>query len=136
MRLSWLGVPMTRTEHDPVIQWKYQPDQHDYDNAATYLNLINLIDREGFITAMKDAHHEYYYAKDILRASREELLYADNEHVQRDLQKIHDGKELAPILLVRGNCADNRPLIIADGYHRVCAAYWVDEDAIVKCRIV
>lgn len=121
---------------DPVVEWLHEPEKHDYDNAATYLELLNLIDRDGFIKAAKAENNAFYYAKDILRASREPLLYADDEHVQHDLQKIHDGKKLSPILLVRGDAKGNRPLIIADGYHRVCAAYWVSENSIVQCRIV
>jgi hypothetical protein len=28
------------------------------------------------------------------------------------------------------------PLIIADGYHRICASYNLDEDADIPCRMV
>jgi hypothetical protein len=28
------------------------------------------------------------------------------------------------------------PLHIADGYHRVCASYYLDEDTDIPCRIV
>jgi hypothetical protein len=28
------------------------------------------------------------------------------------------------------------PVIIADGYHRMCAVYAVDEDALIPCKIV
>jgi len=27
------------------------------------------------------------------------------------------------------------PLIVADGYHRICASYHLDEDADIPCRI-
>jgi hypothetical protein len=27
-------------------------------------------------------------------------------------------------------------VVIADGYHRVCAAYTFDEDALIPCKIV
>ena len=39
---------------------------------------------------------------------------------------------LSPILLVR---SENK-LIIADGYHRLCAIYYLSEDLEVPCRIV
>jgi hypothetical protein len=112
------------------------PQQHDFEAAANYVSLLSKIDRHAFIKAMIDGDTEHHPAKDLIRASREPLLEADNEHVQRDLQKVHDGHELSPVIIVRGQFADNRPMIIADGYHRVCAAYWVSEDAIVKCRVV
>ena len=41
---------------------------------------------------------------------------------------------LSPILLLRGD--DNHPLIIADGYHRVCASYWIDENTDIPCVLV
>jgi hypothetical protein len=27
-------------------------------------------------------------------------------------------------------------VIIADGYHRLCAVYSIDEDAVIPCKIV
>jgi hypothetical protein len=51
--------------------------------------------------------------------------------VAADLGKIKRGKKLSPVLLVHGN-----PLWVADGYHRICASYHVDEKATVACRVV
>jgi hypothetical protein len=31
---------------------------------------------------------------------------------------------------------DHAKVIIADGYHRLCAVYSVDEDAMIPCKIV
>ncbi|HLY65146.1 MAG TPA: hypothetical protein VKU60_06420, partial [Chloroflexota bacterium] len=62
-------------------------------------------------------------AKDILRASHLDLLPTDNKHVAADLKKVHEGQKMSPVLLVRGV-----PLLVADGYHRVCASYWLDEN--------
>jgi hypothetical protein len=74
---------------------------------------------------------EHFMAKDILRASRLALLPADNHEVAKDLRKVKAGAKLSPVLLVRGT-----PLWVADGYHRVCASYNLDEDAEIPCRIV
>jgi hypothetical protein len=74
-------------------------------------------------------------AKDILRAARLPLLGEDNPEVVTDLKKIRKGKPLAPILLVRGDLAAGQMLQIADGYHRVCASYHVNEDTEVACRV-
>ena len=41
---------------------------------------------------------------------------------------------LSPLLLVRD--ADAGRLIIADGYHRLCAVYSIHEDALIPCKIV
>ena len=51
-----------------------------------------------------------------------------------DLLKISSGKALSPILLLRGD--DDHPLIVADGYHRVCASYWIDENTDIPCILV
>jgi hypothetical protein len=42
---------------------------------------------------------------------------------------------LSPVLLVRGTLRPEVPLIVADGYHRICASYHLDEDADIPCRI-
>ena len=72
-------------------------------------------------------------AKDLLRASNLSPLGVSNSHVERDRKKITKGTPLPPILLVRDS--KNVKLIIADGYHRLCAAYSVDEDASIPCWI-
>ena len=75
-------------------------------------------------------------AKDILRASRLAALGEDNVHVRDDLRKVHRGDRLSPVLLVRGDACTSRVLVIADSYHRVCAAHILDEDAEIPCRLV
>ena len=68
---------------------------------------------------------------DLLRASGLALLPADDHELEKDLAKVRANEKLSPVLLVRGE-----PLWIADGYHRICASYHIDEDALVACRIV
>ena len=62
------------------------------------------------------------------------LLGVSNSHVEKDRKKIHDGRKLSPLLLVRASTTGT--VIIADGYHRLCAVYSVDEDATIPCKIV
>ena len=64
------------------------------------------------------------------------LLPEDNPHVQRDLKKIKKGKRLSPILVVRGELNTGVAMQIADGYHRVCASYYTDENTDIPVRIV
>ena len=75
-------------------------------------------------------------AKDLLRASRLPVLPPENVHVARDLKKVNQGKGLSPVLLVRGHLPSEVALTVADGYHRICASYHLDEDADIPCRIV
>jgi hypothetical protein len=57
-----------------------------------------------------------------------------NTHVERDRRKIRGGKGLAPLLLVRDERIGR--VVIADGYHRLCAVYEFDEDAWISCKII
>jgi hypothetical protein len=73
----------------------------------------------------------HHAAKDLLRASGQQLLGTDDTEVAADLKKIRAGSKLSPVLLVQGD-----PLWVADGYHRICVSYHLDEKAEVPCRIV
>ena len=83
---------------------------------------------------MRAAKGLQFKAKDILRASQLSLLGVSNFHVEKDRKKIRHGTALSPLLLVRDPM--NGKVVVADGYHRLCAVYGVDEDASIPCRIV
>ena len=117
--------------------WKTEPDDHDYPAASSYLSLVAppaVVAR--VVDALKAAPMASYKAKDLLRASGLALLPVDNAHVARDLGKVKGGQLLSPVLLVRGDAARGMPLVVADGYHRICASYHIDENADIPCRIV
>jgi len=121
----------------PAENWKEEPDDHDYPAAEDYLSLLmppasarRVVDR------LRKASIVRRKAKDLLRASRLPPLPPENLHVARDLKKVRDGRKLSPVLLVRGEVGSDLPLTIADGYHRICASYQLDEDADIPCRIV
>ena len=117
------------------IQWYGQPEEHDYPAALSYLSLMyDGKTAAGYVEKLKQAGMTTFKAKDIFRASGLSLLGVSNSHVDKDRKKIHDGHKLSPLLIVRDN--DHRRLIIADGYHRLCAVYSVDEDALIPCKIV
>jgi hypothetical protein len=115
------------TEH-----WKTEPEEQDYPAAQSYLSLLmDPVDAARLVKALQDVDQlEHYKAKDMLRASGLPLLPEDNKHVASDLAKVKAGKKLSPVLLIRGE-----PLQVADGYHRVCASYHLDENADIPCRI-
>ena len=120
-----------------TVIWLDQPESHDYQAAEDYLSLImspdQAADRRRQLSEAEDqiTHRK---AKDILRASQLPLLAEDSKHVADDLAKVNAGEALSPILLLRGD--DGHPLIVADGYHRVCASYWVDENTDIPCILV
>ena len=113
--------------------WKDEPDDNDYPAAESYLSLLVGPSGAAKLTKAlrKEEHLRHFAAKDILRASGLPLLPRDDSEVASDLEKVKFGKNLSPVLLLEGI-----PLWVADGYHRVCASYYLDEKAPVPCRIV
>ncbi len=118
------------------VLWKNQPDDHDYPAAASYLSLLAPeAEVQALVDALRPTAVVTFKAKDILRAAGLPLLGTDNPHVASDLAKIAKGKKLSPVLLIRGQLPAGQPLVVADGYHRVCASYHTDEDTDIPCRL-
>ncbi len=116
--------------------WNEQPDQHDYPAAEDYLSLLTTpAEAKQLARRLRVAPIVHRKAKDLLRASGLPVLAADNFHVAKDLKKVAQGTLLSPVLLVRGVLRTDMPLIVADGYHRICASYHLDEDADIPRRI-
>ena len=90
-----------------TVKWLPKPENHGYQAAEDYLSLI-----------MSPKNAADY---------RQQLSAAD-------LLKVSSSQSLSPILLLRGN--DKHPLIVADGYHRVCASYWIDENTDIPCILI
>ncbi len=117
------------------IKWLSEPEKKDYPAAISYLNLIfDETQAKLFVDKLEKAIVVEFKAKDIFRASSLSLLGISNEHVNRDIKKIEDEISLSPLLLVRNPTIGK--VIIADGYHRLCAVYSQDEDARIPCKIV
>ena len=117
------------------ITWLEQPEDHDYPAAASYLSLLYPGRKaQQLAQALKKAPVTKFKAKDIFRASRLPLLDAANSHVQKDVKIIRRGGSLSPVLLVRNSVLGK--VIVADGYHRICAVYFFDEDAMIPSQIV
>ena len=116
-------------------KWLKTPEAHDYPAASSYLRLIySDLEVSRLLQKLRKAKMSLFKAKDIFRASGLPLLGISNKHVEKDKKKILDGKDLSPLLLVRD--ARHRKVVIADGYHRLCAVYSFDEDAEIPCKIV
>ena len=122
-------------EKKVVPTWLADAQDHDFPAAESYLSLIYSSKRAAELTAkLRASKIIQFKAKDIFRASQLSLLGISNSHVEKDKQKIADGKALSPLLLVRDET--NSKAIVADGYHRLCAVYGFDEDALIPCKIV
>ena len=116
------------------ITWLSEPEEHDYPAAKSYLKLI-YSERTAaeHVEKLRRARISKFKSKDIFRASRLSLLGISNFHVKKDRKKIKSGQSLSPLLLIRDSTSGN--VIIADGYHRLCAVYSFDEDAVIPCKI-
>jgi hypothetical protein len=112
--------------------WQDEPEAQDFPAAESYLSLlVGPAAAARLAKALrKEKTLQHYAAKDILRAAGLPLLDPDDSEVTADLNKVKAGKNLSPVLLVHGI-----PLWVADGYHRVCASYHLDEKTPVPCRI-
>ena len=117
------------------IKWLSEPEKQDYPSALSYLSLVfDDPDANLFVAKLKKTTVVLYKAKDLFRASSLSLLGISNKHIKKDIKKIKNDVSLSPLLLVRNSA--NGKVIIADGYHRLCAVYSVDEDALLPCKIV
>jgi len=117
------------------IKWLPDAEDHDYPAAESFLRLIYREDRVARMVArLRRAPIVQFKAKDIFITSELPLLGVSNSHVEMNRKKIRKGKSLSPILLVRDE--KNGKVVIADGYHRLCAIYELDEDALIQCKIV
>src|SRR5450759_3145247 len=119
------------------VTWKREPDAHDYPAAADYLALVASPERiESKVVALQMAPVVTKKAKDLLRAARLPLLADDNAHVADDLSKVHKGQALSPVLVIQGDMVKGIPAQIADGYHRICASYHVDENTEIPLSLI
>ena len=117
------------------IRWLSEPEAHNYPAAESYLNLLYRdAATKAYVKKLRRARVLEFKAKDIFRASGLSLLGISNLRVKKDQKKITSGKQLSPLLLVRD--PSHGKVVIADGYHRLCAVYSYDEDAGIPCKIV
>lgn len=125
----------TEIKEESGIKWLSEPKPHNYPAAQSYLNLIfNNAEANIIVNELKNVSITKFKAKDIIRASGLSVLSKDNSHVIKNKKKISEGEELSPVLLVRDSVTHK--LIIADGYHRVCTVYLMDEDADIPAKII
>jgi hypothetical protein len=112
--------------------WKDEPEAQDFPAAESYLSLLigHAAAAKLAKALRKEQTLQHYAAKDILRAAGLPLLAEDDSEVAADLNKVKAGKKLSPVLLIQGD-----PLWVADGYHRVCASYHLEEKTLVPCRM-
>jgi hypothetical protein len=125
---------MSKTTTTEVL-WLADVEEHDYPAARSYLSLIYPDETAAdMVTKLRAADLTQFKAKDVFRASGLSLLGVSNSHIVKNNTKIANGTGLSPLLLVR-DVVHGR-VVVADGYHRMCAVYGFDEDAMIRCKII
>ena len=117
------------------IRWRPDAKEQDYPAAESFLSILYSEERVAeMLSKLKRAAIVQFKARDIFRASQLSLLGVSSSHVEKDRIRIRKEKRLSPLLLVRDE--HNVKVVIADGYHRLCAIYEFNEEAWIHCKIV
>jgi len=117
------------------IRWLPEPADDTYDAARTYLELLYKPKQaRRWAKQLRKAGMSRYAAKDILRASCTPMSVIRAFDWTKQQEQIAHGDPLSPILLVRQD--NGGPLVIADGFHRMCALFAADQEVSVPCKII
>jgi hypothetical protein len=118
-----------------TIRWMAEPEPKDFAAAHSFLSmLVNPASLPEVMEKLPGGELGHWAAKDILRAAGLPALKPkQSAEVAEKLAKIKNAIPISPILVV-GGLRDF--LVIADGYHRVSAAYRIDEDSLVPGRLL
>jgi hypothetical protein len=118
-------------------RWNERPAPQDYIAALDYLTLqFPAATARRLVKKARGVRATEHIAKDLVRASNLPLLPLDERHVAENLKRIRKGKPLSPVIFIQGDLTRGRPFVIADGYHRMCAACHADEDSPVRGILV
>jgi hypothetical protein len=113
------------------VKWAAQPEKDDYPAAERYLSLLfEPSAASEYVRRLKKAGVAQYKASDLFRASGLEFT---SSQVKAQRKKITAGKKLSPLLLVRDTKRGR--VVIADGFHRMCAVYSLDDEASIPCKL-
>ena len=118
----------------PSITWQDDANPVDYEAAGHYLALVDIqknIDKT--LADLKAGAIVEYKATDLLRAAQLIVPKADDRPTREQIKKIKHGEPVSPVLLVRVPAL--RKVIVADGFHRICAAYRIDPDVVLHCKL-
>ena len=76
---------------------------------------------------------QFCYVSESLTTKGTDTDRGDDLHLVHG--KVTNGILLSPVLLVRGDLGCSRMLLVADGYHRICASEHFSENFDIPCKI-
>ena len=121
-------------QQTPPITWQDDANPDDYEAAGHYLALVdNQKNIDKTLADLKAGTIVEYKATDLLRAAQLIVPKADDRPTREQIKKIKHGEPVSPVLLVRVPAL--RKVIVADGFHRICAAYRIDPDVVLHCKL-
>jgi hypothetical protein len=118
-----------------AVKWLSKPAENDYPAAELFLSLLFSSKKaSAYVKKLRKAGTVKFQAKDILRAAEVPIDKVKVYDWAKQKEEIESGTPLSPLLLVRqGN---GGRLIVADGFHRLCAAFAANQGGSVPCKIV
>lgn len=121
------------------VFFSHEVDPEDFGHALDYLSLcMDPDDAKDYVDdLMEDAEDgkiEHYKVVDIFRAAKCDP--ATDAHAMETAKKMNSGQKATPVMLVRGQKSKvgSHPMI-ADGFHRLSAAYSIDPEMVVPCVV-
>ena len=122
-------------QQTPSITWLDDATPSDYDAAGHYLALVdNQKNIDKAVADLRAGTIVDYKATDLLRAAHLAVPKADDRPTREQIKKIKRGEPVSPVLLVRVPAL--KKVIVADGFHRICAACRIDPDVVLHCKLV
>lgn len=123
-----------RKKQDTV--WLPQPVAKDYLGARAYLGLIMPdVYADRAIAILKKAPVQQFRATDLARSGRLGLIDKKDPGVQKAMDEMQSGDPMSPVLILQGMADTESNAAIADGFHRIHAAYFIDPDSLVPCKV-
>jgi hypothetical protein len=108
------------------IRWHNRIRKRHIKRATAFLRLfLNKKDLNKLKAKLKKHRitTDYHTAKDIIRASQSQMVADDNANLLEHINDVKNGLAFYPVILVRAK----KRLFIADGFHRICTAYSIDD---------
>lgn len=104
----------------PKLPWADKVDDDHFSDAYDYLSLHWLPAQAGpAVEALRNAPIEKFHPGDLLRAADLDPLPLNDAQVRREIARAIADGHFQPVLVINLK----HGIVIADGYHRLSAAY-------------
>lgn len=117
------------------LQWLDEPAEDNYTAAESFLQLLYAPKQaRALAKKLRRAPISEFPARDIVRAAAIPFSEIQAFDWTKQQAEIARGTPLSPILIVRQD--NGAHLLIADGFHRLCAVFAREQDVAMRCKVV